>query len=271
MLSRRALTVILTSFLLGACQPENSAQSPASKSVEPPLPLPSINSKVLTLVSDPWPGYVETSGGYLVTLARKIFEPLGFKLQVRLLPFARALNEVQLGEADMAPALYWNTARQITYAQAPTAVDATGVLYNTQNFDSALTSNLLQLNHKKVVWVRDFDFSPILKQRYHLELQGVETNSRENGLLMLKNGRVDAMIDNYQLLATLAPQFNLKTPQYRLMIAFQKGLYFGFTDNARGHKLKTFFDEGIANMVRTGELQRLYQSSVPHGPELLIP
>ncbi len=270
----RGVLVLLVA-LVWSCQPSPST-SGASATASPGLPpsptlTPSLRSsspiaKLLRLVSDPWPGYIDEEGGYLVTLAQEIFEPEGYRVVVQTMPFARALNEVQTGEADMAPALYRNTASHLLYAEQPTAIDATAIIVNEHFKISA--DNLSALSGQQVGWVREFHFAPILQQKFHLTVESYQVNSRENGLTMLKNGRLAAFIDNEQVLRTLAHTLNLTDPPFKIVTAFRKGLYFGFTDSPHGQLLKEIFDRELSRLTRSGELAELYHRMIKDGPEL---
>jgi polar amino acid transport system substrate-binding protein len=65
-----------------------------------PAPLP---AETITLLSDPWcPFACDLSNpqpGYMVEIARAVFEPLGHHIQYRVVPFARAEQEVLAGRA----------------------------------------------------------------------------------------------------------------------------------------------------------------------------
>ncbi len=259
--------LVLLSASLSSCQPSSTSPAETHSPASTPSLL-SINplAKLLRLVSDPWPGYIDEEGGYLVTLAQEVFETEGYKVIVQTMPFARALNEVQTGEADMIPALYLDTAPHLLYAAQPTAVDATALIVN-EHF-KVTADNLSALSGQQVGWVREFHFAPILQQKFHLSVEPYRVNSRENGLTMLKNDRLAAFIDNEQVLRRLAHTLKLTDPPFKIITAFRKGLYFGFTDSPHGQKLKAIFDREVSRLTRSGELDELYHRMIQDGPEL---
>lgn len=68
------------------------------------LPATGLAQSVLRLVSDPWCPVACTAGsahpGYVVELAKAIFEPAGIRVDYREVPFARAEQMVSKGDAD---------------------------------------------------------------------------------------------------------------------------------------------------------------------------
>jgi polar amino acid transport system substrate-binding protein len=221
----------------------------------------------LTLVSDPWPQYLDADGGYLLKLSKKIFAPQGYFVSYENVPFSRALLLVKSTGNYIAPALYDDARPGIIYAKVPTAMDVTAVIINTRSFkwNAAAPS----LSRKKIAWIRGFDYQYILKKTdLGLNIPQFEVNNRETGLAILKQGRVDAYMDNDMALEASAQEHGLLAPQFEIHEVFRKGLYFGFADTPQGRNLKALFDREVARMLADGSLNKLYRASVKNGPKL---
>jgi polar amino acid transport system substrate-binding protein len=224
---------------------------------------------VITLASDAWPRYVDASGGYLVEVCKAVFAAHGYRVQVKITPFTRATALVQSGAADVVPALYREPDRGVLFAGDYTAIDETAVLINTSRIK--WDGRLRALNGKTVGWIRGFNYAPELARTYQLHVDAYEVNDRQTALAMLRQGRLDAVMDNAEELASLARQQHMAAPDFVIASVFRKPLYFGFADTPRGRMLRALFDHEIARMKTSGRLAALYRQLVPGGPDLAGP
>lgn len=225
--------------------------------------------QIVTLASDPWPRYVDAEGGYLVELGKTIFAAHGYRLQMRLVPFSRATALLASGSVDMVPALYRANRPGVRYADICTAIDETSVVINTTQVH--WTGRLRDLDGKTVAWMRGFDYASQLQRQLSVRVRPYEVNDRLSGLAMLREGRVDAFMDNSGALLGLARKLDLNAPNFVRVSVFRKPLYFGFSDTPRGRLLKAIFDRELARMRADGRLQAMYRRMVPDGPALAEP
>lgn len=223
----------------------------------------------ITLASDPWPNFVDARGGYLVELSKAVFEPHGYRVQVRLMPFSRATALLATGTVDLVPALYRVPRPGILFAQRLTAVDETALLFNAAHLRWG--GRLHDLDGRTIAWMRGFDYAGQLQKQLGLRVRPYEVNDRQSGLAMLRQGRVDAFMDNSEELAAQAGKMGLRPPDYLQVGVFRKPLYFGFSDTPQGRKLKTLFDRELGRMAADGRLLALYRRMVPAGPDLSGP
>ena len=85
---------------------------------------------------------------------------------------------------------------------------------------------------------------------------------------MLKQGRIDAYMDNGDGLQAYAHAQGLFAPSFEIHEVFRKGLYFGFANTREGRKLKTIFDNEIDKLIANHHLDKIYRDAVKNGPEL---
>ncbi len=61
------------------------------------------SAETISLVTDPWCPYAcqpdSDRPGYMIELAKAVFEPMGHSVEYRIMPFARAVTEVEQGKA----------------------------------------------------------------------------------------------------------------------------------------------------------------------------
>jgi len=221
----------------------------------------------INLVSDPWPQYLDANGGYFINLSKKVFEPYGYFISYENVPFPRALLLVKSGNNYIAPALYNDPRPGILYAKNFTAADVAAVIVNTSRIH--WTNKISGLSHKKIAWIRGFNYDQVLnKSGPAIAITQYEVNSRESGLAMLKQGRIDAYMDNGDGLQAYAHAQGLFAPSFEIHEVFRKGLYFGFANTREGRKLKTIFDNEIDKLIANHHLDKIYRDAVKNGPEL---
>lgn len=75
------------------------------------------DGRVLVAVADEWCPYTCAADaqqqGYIVDLVRAVFEPLGYRIEYRVMPWPRALRETQLGRANLALGITPADAREL--------------------------------------------------------------------------------------------------------------------------------------------------------------
>lgn len=223
----------------------------------------------ITIVSDPWPQYLDANGGYFINLSKKIFEPYGYFISYENVPFPRALLLVKSGNGYIAPALYNDPRPGILYAKTFTAMDVAAVIVNT---DQVHWKNKISvLSHKKIAWIRGFHYREVLnKTGPVVAITQYEVNSRESGLAMLKQGRIDAYMDNGDGLQAYARSQGMHEPKFAIHEVFRRGLYFGFANTQEGRKLKAIFDSEINKLIDHHSLDKIYHDSVKNGPGLKL-
>ncbi|WP_341802362.1 hypothetical protein [Aquipseudomonas alcaligenes] len=79
----------------------------------------------MNLVSEHWVGHTNADGSGLAwEIMRAVFEPVGVKMNYRLVPYTRAIGLVQRGEADAWLGSYRNEiSERIIYPRSPYDAD----------------------------------------------------------------------------------------------------------------------------------------------------
>ena len=83
-------------------------------------------SVVLTLVADPYCpyncAYDAIQPGYVIDLARMIFEPEGYQVKYQILPWSRAVNEVREGNFTAAIGVSGQNGRELILPKQPIGI-----------------------------------------------------------------------------------------------------------------------------------------------------
>ncbi|MFJ2430774.1 substrate-binding periplasmic protein [Pseudomonas sp. NPDC087804] len=234
-MARRWLALLMLTLLSTVVSAQEAVHAPA----------------VIHLASEDWEDYTAADGhGLAWDVLRKVFEPIGVKVEIRSVPYTRSIGLVQLKEVDALVGSYRDEAGQ--------------VLYPHWNFDSdhiyalGLASNppptLATLGKYRLAWVRGYryeNYLPNVKRYNQIE--------RRTGILpMLKQGRADYYIDaltEIEAVMRSAPD----PAQYRYSHLVELPLYLGFADTPQARVLMALYDQRMEQLVKGGELKPIFE------------
>ncbi|MFE8072460.1 transporter substrate-binding domain-containing protein [Marinobacteraceae bacterium S3BR75-40.1] len=196
--------------------------------------------------------------GVGVDLARQIATKLGHRLEIDLHPWARALQMIRKGQADLLIGPYWTEEREffMDFSQAPFYTDQI-LLYVQRGAPIEWQGDLSVLVGRAVSvtrgWTYGTDFERI---RSRLKLKQV--NNLCYGFRQLQHGWVDvvpAMVRNARL---CIDELELKNEVVGLQPAVEATQgYFGF---ARKPSLKVFrqrFEQELMRLFKNGTVARI--------------
>lgn len=170
---RRALLRQLGLLLLPACAPINGWASPALR---------------ITMANlMPWSDQAGAAG-VLVELARSIERRSGQVFEIAPLPYARALTMLEQGSVDLMLAVQSDRLDHIANCVAAVSDAEITVLVR----HGMTVNTLADLSGKRVGHLRFADYDPAFAAA--TDIRKYEFNSYNQGLRMLKIGRLDALV-----------------------------------------------------------------------------
>jgi polar amino acid transport system substrate-binding protein len=196
--------------------------------------------------------------GLGVSVLREVLEPLGHQVRFELYPWARAQQMVETGRADILIGPYKTAERETRFAFSARPFYRDSIVFFQLNSHALQwQGDYQQLQGQRVGVVRAWTYGAVFDtQREQLELVTVE--NVENGLRMLKVGRLDLLASNQR--NTLAALGTLELggaiSQLSPEIDQQNG-YFAFQRHAQADQLRTDMDRQFAVMVTSGRLAAL--------------
>lgn len=220
-------------------------------------------SRELLAVGTHFPKIFEQQGngefsGLGVSVLREVLEPLGHQVRFELYPWARAQQMVERGQADILIGPYKTAERETRFAfSAQPFYRDSIVFFQLNNHALQWQGDYQQLLGQRIGVVRAWAYGAVFdRQREQLELVTVE--SVENGLRMLKVGRLDLLASNQRntLPALEALALTEAVSQLSPEIDQQNG-YFAFQRHAQADQLRTDMDQQFAQMVASGRLTAL--------------
>ena len=155
-------------------------------------PLCALADPVLRIVSEPWPPYVSGQPelpGFDVEVSEAVLQQLGYEMELVLLPWRRALNEVTTGQADALLDAFDSPERrtELHFPEEPLSF-STSYLY-CNNCARQRAPSLAELNGAVVAVNRGYQYSDAFDSAPFIDRIPVDTF--EQGFRLLQRGRVD--------------------------------------------------------------------------------
>jgi polar amino acid transport system substrate-binding protein len=238
------------------------------------------DEKAIVLAADEWCPYNcspedKARPGYMVEIAQAVFGKAGYRVEYKVMPFQRALQEVLKGSVDGAIAVdsetekealeaYLRTSGKVaTFAKSGTMA-VTRVSFFTASgtpwvFDPANPEASIKALGGKVGVPKgySYDISPMLK-KMDLLVEISADAPMEQLLKMLDSGKVKAVIDDDAVIQYVAGNIGLGG-KVRFAGAAGDSLdcFIGF--NAVHKDYAELLDKGVAEMRANGELTKIMQ------------
>lgn len=216
--------------------------------------IPAYGLDTIRISSEQWEYATEPDGeGMYWDIFRRVYEPAGIEVKVRLVPYARSIRETMVTDkADAWVASYIDEVPGALYPEWHFDADYVSAAYNAERVDGVNGES--SLNGKKVAWMRGYAYDDYLT----VSVQSTRVDDRQGGLRMVREDRIDFFIDaavdlNYALEESGLDQ-TLSTSQ-----VLELPLYLGFADSERGRQLREIWDRRMPQLLEDGTISRLYR------------
>ncbi len=224
-------------------------------------------SVVLTLVADPYCpyncAYDAIQPGYVIDLARMIFEPEGYQVQYQILPWSRAVTEVRQGSFTAAIGVSQQNGRGLILPKQPIGiVNDIFMVHRSSHWQYQGVHSLKQIHLGSVA---SYDYGDELNRylkdpaNQHRVQSLVGDQAVERNLRMLARKRIDAYIEDANVGFYMAATMGL-SGQFKS--AGSKGksmpIYLGFSPKfSLSPKLAQLFDRRLQQLREEGKLKLL--------------
>ncbi len=227
--------------------------------------------KTLIFEADNWcPINCETGenpAGIGVELVKKIYEPLGYTINYRIVPWQQALNDARSGTIDGVIGANQTDEPRLIFPGTPitTISDDFFVLKgNPWRYQGPYT-----LNGKRLGVVTDYGYSGIVN-KYINDNKGAErhmivfasgSEAVRSNIMNLRDDKAQVIVESKMVMDYWLRKLNLTTkvdyaggvPQDRVYVAFSP-------TKSTSRDLARAYDDGMARMRRTGEVVTLYRN-----------
>jgi len=207
----------------------------------------------ISIVSDEWLGFVTKDGkGYYLDILNKAFPAPDYTIQLSILPYSRALHQVQRDEADIVLGIWANEHPTTQLSHYPVEID--------------LLDAAMRIDHPKINGPKSFNQLRILSRVGYevdqlLDQPGLYTEhiDLEKMLKMVASNRADALIDfksaMQPALDNLIQQNELASPLTLVENALTEYVFFGFCSLPKCKKLKATFDQAYLKLYLQGAIE----------------
>jgi polar amino acid transport system substrate-binding protein len=226
------------------------------------------HAKPLIMVSDEWCPYVcedDELPGFLIEIINEIALNNNIKIELSLMPLARALDLTQKGEVDIALAL---TSQHVTDFKLLKTSSSFGGLYNdfyvkkgqSWHFQGMADLGSKLADNTILGIINGYEYGKDIAQLIETHPEHVfpasGTNPLKNQLKMLQMGRLDILLDS-----RFTVQYQLsKLPNSTIVYAGTQGdftpLFLGFSPSLN-KKLIPLFDQGLQTLRQNGRLSKI--------------
>ncbi len=224
------------------------------------LPFP-INAaeKSILIVCTEWPGYTNPDGtGIYWDLVKAVYDPLGFKVHTKIVPWKRAELMVENKHADALIGDYYYPQKDgkerlypkwhLSVEDPLSAIFKKG-LHKIESFNS--------MNGKSIIWMRGYDFDKIFLKDIPHKMH--EIDSTEKGLNLIMHDRYDVFLDYHANIKNVSKKIDIDFSLLEtVIIKLGSKLYLNFSNTENSKKLIGFYDKRIPELLKSGELEKVF-------------
>ncbi len=117
--------------------------------------------ETITLAADPWPPFnmdpaISSNEGFMIDIARAVFEPLGYKVEYSVLPWTKALKETENGKFTAVVGAAHEDAEGFIFPQKAQGVSE--LAFFVRQDDGWKYSGISSLKGKKLGVILDYSY-----------------------------------------------------------------------------------------------------------------
>lgn len=207
----------------------------------------------VNLVSEAWEdATLEDGSGLYWDIMRLVYEPLGIRVNYSTTSYARSISLVKQEKADAWLGAYSDEVGGVLYPQWHFDADLVSALYKKK--DALNWQGEQSLAGKNVGWIKGYGYNDYMDTKF----KNKEYKSRKQAIKLLEAGRLDFFLDAKEELEEEVEKGYFNAADYEIKPIMQLNLYMAFSNNERGRQLKDIFDERFPQLLKSGEIQQLY-------------
>ena len=218
-------------------------------------------STLITMAADPWPPFADPDAegeGLAIRIVRAAFESQGYEVEMKFLPWARALQSVQEGIFDIIPTIWVSREREDHYDFSDPFLINTIVVIKRAT-DQFEYTGLNSLAGKKIGLIRGYSYDEEFLAATNY--QKVTVSYLIQSLFLLTSYRIDLVVEDLIVARML---LNRQEESLRNSISFvdnplsQKALHIAVSKNTpRGREILDIFNTGLMEIRNNGTYNAL--------------
>ena len=223
--------------------------------------------QTVLLVGDPWPPYVigkmgeDATSGVAVEIVKKIFSQIdGVMVRFPLIPWKRALREVQEGQSDGIGMLLKIPERQIYMLYTDALVTGESLIWSATGETAARFewTSIEDLHGLRVGITQGYSYGEILDRSFENgDVIAVSAPTVERLFEMLANGRINLALANDAVGYSLARKY----PQAGILPSIRpvntETFFIGISRKSPAVKLVPMINQAIERLRADGSIERI--------------
>ena len=202
--------------------------------------------------------------GFQVEIAQKIFEKAGFKFEYSLVPFTRALRNVQAGDAHGTFGLYESEANSNNLLLPKNHLGIGQTYFYVLTNNNWSYDGISSLENQMLGVIQDYEYDDgeldefIEKNKNTMKVQ-VMTGDKalENNIQKLLNNRITVTLEDEAVMSWKLKKMGLEgkikkagifDDSYKIFVAF----------TPTRPELVDIFDKGVEELRKSGELKKIF-------------
>lgn len=198
--------------------------------------------------------------GYMIELAKAIFEPQGITVDYQLKPWSRSIQETRIGKSDCVVGAYKVSVPDFIFPKQHWGLDQT-LFYTLANDDWRYLGDVRALDKRKMGVISDYSYGKKLDEIFiKINAQSAKgDNALETNIKKILTGRIDTMIESHYVMANKLMEMQLSD---KIISAgdTQQGapMYLACTPNTtRTQKFITLVNQAMPKLKVSGQLQKI--------------
>lgn len=212
-------------------------------------------NKTIELVGEVFPPATNKDGtGQQFEMVKAIFGPLGYKININVYPYKRALTLVETANADIMVGMLKSNDESLIYSNYPHDADKLLAVHTKEKGNE--WQGIDSLGGKRVVTFSGLS-KPIKQYLPNSAFKLREVSTRKQAMQKLLFDRIDYVIDcecGYLLDEVSEFKDRLATQEVGLL-----KIYLAFAKNEQGKKLKAIWDRAFPEYIRSEQAKDIYQ------------
>jgi polar amino acid transport system substrate-binding protein len=207
----------------------------------------------IILASEEWTNATNRDGtGLYWDILRAVYEPVGIKTKFIIQSYNGSVSLVKKNQVDAAVGIYPDMIQGTLAAQYPFVKDYVLVLFKKNRLSQ--WNGQETLRNKKIGWITGYDYDQFLE----VPVIKKESPSREEILRLLDQDRVDFFMDTRNDMESVLNKGIVQVTLYTVETVLELDRYIVFANNRKGNTLKKIFDHRFPDLVKSGEIERLF-------------
>jgi polar amino acid transport system substrate-binding protein len=222
---------------------------------------------VVRLCADQWMPYngdpADPKPGYVIELAKAVFEPKGIKVEYTVMPYEEALAAVKAGTMSGAIGANAEEGKELTLPAE--TIGSVPICLITRNDSNWTYNNVSSFRSAKLGVIKGYTYWPVLDS-FLAKHEGpglfvAEGDSPlEELMTKLQAGELDVVAESEPILLWYLRSHNIDRKNFRIVFkSTPDPIYVAFAPNDEGRRFAALFDEGIRALRKSGELAQILQ------------